>query len=86
METQFLTSKVIKQVSVLLGIKLQMCVFFFFDRNYWWTYRLSSVVSLFFCVSSNFKCQMIKETLLSLIHQKTRKHTSFPQSFRDFKI
>ena len=39
-----------------------------------------------FRVNSNCIGEIIKMAMLSLIHLKTRKHTSFPQSFRDSKI
>ena len=35
-----------------------------------------------FCVQSNCIREFIKKATLSLIHLKSRKHTSFPQSFR----
>ena len=39
-----------------------------------------------FCVNSNCIREIIKNAMLSPIHLKNRKHTSFPQSFRDSKI
>ena len=38
------------------------------------------------CVNSNCIREIIKKAMSSLIHLKNRKHTSFPQSFRDSKI
>ena len=35
-----------------------------------------------FCVNSNCVSEVIEKAMLSLIHFKNRKHTSFPQSFR----
>ena len=45
---------------------------------------LSSV--FIFYVNSYWIREIIKKAMLSLIHLKTRKHTSCPQSFRDSKI
>ena len=39
-----------------------------------------------FCVNSNCIREIIKKGMLSLIRLKNRKHTSFPQSFRDSKV
>ena len=57
----------------------------------WWCHKHPYLQTFFssafiFCVNSNCIREIVKKAMLSLIHLKIRKHTSFPLSLRDSKI